>query len=58
MTVTCDDCGLVYDDTYRWTYCPHDKFEMRSLVSNGRGTKICTTVEEVNTFLREGEKRP
>jgi hypothetical protein len=25
--VTCEECGLNYNDTYRWTFCPHDTFE-------------------------------
>jgi hypothetical protein len=27
MMVRCEICGLVYNDTYRWTNCPHDGFE-------------------------------
>jgi len=27
MRVTCEKCGLTYNDIYRWTYCPHDTFE-------------------------------
>jgi hypothetical protein len=26
MRVYCKKCGLSYNDTYRWTFCPHDKF--------------------------------
>lgn len=26
MIVACETCGKVYDDTNRWTYCPHEKF--------------------------------
>jgi hypothetical protein len=22
--VTCPKCSKFYDDTYRWTFCPHD----------------------------------
>lgn len=25
--VTCEKCRLNYNDIYRWTFCPHDKFE-------------------------------
>lgn len=26
MVVACPRCGAKYDDTYRWTYCPHRAF--------------------------------
>jgi hypothetical protein len=26
MRVTCQKCGLNYNDIYRWTDCPHDTF--------------------------------
>jgi hypothetical protein len=26
MKTKCEKCGLEYDDMYRLTYCPHDKF--------------------------------
>lgn len=31
MIVKCNHCGIWYDDTYRWTFCPHDTF----LANNG-----------------------
>ena len=37
MRVTCDKCGKVYDDVYRWTYCPHERFEMNTTVVDGTG---------------------
>jgi uncharacterized OB-fold protein len=53
-TVGCEECGAVYDDTYRRTYCPHDYFEMRTTVCRGDGeVRVCTTVEEVKSFLGE-----
>ena len=27
MRRSCPNCGLVYNDIYRWTFCPHDGFE-------------------------------
>lgn len=27
MRVTCEECGLTYNDIYRWTDCPHEGFE-------------------------------
>lgn len=26
MVVTCDDCGMYFDDEFRVTFCPHDTF--------------------------------
>jgi hypothetical protein len=28
MKVECEICGLIYNDTYRLTFCPHDKFDV------------------------------
>lgn len=53
MDVTCATCGLHYDDTYRLTFCPHDSFPMRAVVSSRGRTRVCTTVEQVKAFLRE-----
>jgi len=27
MQTKCADCGVIYDDYDRWTFCPHDYFE-------------------------------
>ena len=27
MIVTCPDCRWTYEDSYRWTVCPHETFE-------------------------------
>jgi len=57
VNVTCEACNLVYDDTYRFTYCPHDKFEMHCTVVNRYGhTKCCHTVEEIDDFLDRNGK--
>ena len=52
MTVTCETCGLSYDDVYRLTYCPHERFDMRCVVHVGKHEKVCTRVEEVDEFIR------
>lgn len=54
--MVCNECRLAYDDTYRLTYCPHDAFAMRTVVGktvDGKYVeKICTTIEEVEEFLK------
>ena len=55
MVVQCEDCHLEYDDTYRLTYCPHAEFEMRTVVSKNGLTKVCTTLEELEEFLRDAD---
>lgn len=53
-TVTCPNCGLSYDDTYRWTYCPHEEFHMLTAASRqieGRFVLLyCTSVDQVDRF--------
>jgi hypothetical protein len=52
MIVTCDTCGLAYDDTFHLTYCPHDYFPMRTVGVRSDGTmKVCTTLEDLDRFL-------
>ena len=53
MVVECGLCGLEYDDVYRLTYCPHEAFEMHTVVSIGGKSKCCHTIEEADRFLRE-----
>lgn len=57
MQTTCPDCGMAYDDTYRWTFCPHDAFEMHTLAVRADGQeKCCHSVEELDAWLRrDGE---
>jgi len=58
MIVTCTTCHLEYDDLYRYTFCPHPGFQMRCTVVRGDGrVKVCSTVTEVNAFIREGDPR-
>ena len=48
MQTTCETCALTYDDTYRWTHCPHDGFDMVTRVYRPDGTSVvCTTVEQL-----------
>jgi hypothetical protein len=51
MIVTCESCGVEYDDLYCLTFCPHDKFDMHCIVGVGKFSKCCHTVEEVNEFI-------
>jgi len=54
MMRKCDDCGIGYDDTYRLTFCPHDRFQMNTMAVRGDGAeKLCHTVEELRDFMGE-----
>ena len=54
MQVNCPVCDLLYDDTYRWTYCPHAKFDMHTtVVRPGKPTVVATTVEELDKLMEE-----
>lgn len=54
MNVICDHCGLRYDDVYRLTICPHERFEMRTVVVMGDGeVRVAHTVEELRTLVRK-----
>ena len=54
MIVTCASCYLCYDDTYHWTFCPHERFEMRLVVNRGDGqSKLCTSVAELLDFIEK-----
>ena len=52
MVVTCETCQQSYDDTYRWTYCPHEAFEMHCMAVQADGTeKCCHTVESLQEWI-------
>ncbi len=52
MVVRCGICEKVYDDTYQWTFCPHDSFEMQTLAVRGNGqSKVCHSIEELEAWL-------
>lgn len=52
MTVKCEKCNKLYDDVYRLTYCPHEKFQMRTIVAGPEGVRgIATTVEECRKLM-------
>ena len=54
MTVTCRKCGKTYDDVYRWTYCPHNSFQMRTEVfSGGEYRGVATTLEELDRLMKK-----
>ena len=56
MKVRCDKCSVVYDDTYRLTYCPHEAFEMRTMVYQGGKAKLCCSLEELKAFLHQKDE--
>lgn len=54
MVVTCPTCKMEYDDLDHSTICPHDYFPMRTLAVRGDGeTKMCTSVQELNDFMKD-----
>jgi len=56
MNVTCEKCGRGYDDVYRLTYCPHDKFGMMTTIMRPDGsTGIATTLAQADRMLK-GER--
>jgi len=53
MVVTCGDCWKRYDDTYRLTLCPHERFEMRTTVIGPEGIRgVARSVEELQRLMR------
>ena len=53
MTATCASCWKQYDDTYRLTICPHERFEMRTVVIGPEGIRgVATTVEALRRLMR------
>lgn len=56
MVVKCEVCGARYDDTYRLTYCPHERFEMHCTVGSGEKILgVATTVEELYQLLEQAK---
>jgi uncharacterized protein (UPF0276 family) len=52
--VHCADCLLVYDDTYRLTWCPHDGFDLVTTVVRGDGVRmVCASMAQMQDFLDE-----
>ena len=52
MMITCGDCGKQYDDVYRLTVCPHESFEMRTIVAGPEGVKgVARSVEELHRLM-------
>lgn len=55
--VQCEICLLVYDDTYRLTWCPHDGFDMATMVVRGDGcVRVCTSLAEFWDFIEAREQ--
>ena len=55
--VKCPDCGLEYDDVYHWTFCPHDLFEMRTIVLKDGKEYVATSLEELDAIMRGPARR-
>ena len=36
MIVKCRECEMYYDDTFRWTFCPHEAFSANDGKNNFR----------------------
>lgn len=54
----CDDCGDEYDDLYRWTYCPHERFDMRTTVIGPDGAVgVATSIEELDELTKAAVAR-
>ncbi len=52
MMVTCADCGERYDDVYRLTYCPHERFKMRTVVHRvGKPPITAHTIEQLRSLM-------
>lgn len=59
MIVTCSECGKRYDDVYRWTYCPHEYFEMNTVVVGSDGKeRVAHTVEDLRHMMKETHENP
>lgn len=57
MRIRCQQCNATYDDTYRWTYCPHARFDMHTVMVRADGvTQVCTSVEQLESFLSHPER--
>lgn len=57
--VTCADCNLTYDDTYRLTFCPHEQFRMKTHVFHSRYgfLGVATSVEQLREMEVEADRR-
>lgn len=53
MNTTCNKCKTTYDDTYRWTFCPHETFEMHTKVFIDGVERCCHSIEELNAVLQK-----
>ena len=53
MIVICEKCGEEYDDVYRWTFCPHEHFEMATTVvgPDGKIRGIARSVDELRQLM-------
>lgn len=59
MIRVCEQCGVRYDDLYRLTYCPHERFEMRTVCVDRDGNEhVATSLEELRYFQNLGKGSP
>ena len=53
MIVVCSACWKQYDDTYRLTFCPHDHFQMQTVVyRGGKRVGVAHTIEELRRLMQ------
>lgn len=50
MHMTCEECGLSYDDVYKRTDCPHEAFQMHTMVASGNEVYIAITLEDLHVI--------
>lgn len=61
MKRVCDepDCNQTYDDEFQLTLCPHNFFQMRTVVSHSRYgfLGIATSVTQLRQMYADAERR-
>lgn len=50
MYMNCEDCGLSYDDVYKRVDCPHEAFQMHTIVASGAEVYVATTLEDLHVI--------
>lgn len=50
MRVRCKDCLAFYDDAYRSTQCPHNRFNMHTIYALGEEVYVATTLDDLEAI--------